>query len=54
MADVAELVMPFEGVNFLLNAIGFNQAMQHKQAYHGGRLGQLQRLLLFGCGEGHL
>jgi hypothetical protein len=31
MADVAELVVLLEGVNFLLNAIGFNQAAQHER-----------------------
>ena len=30
MADLAELVVPLEGVNFLLNAIGFNQAAQRE------------------------
>jgi hypothetical protein len=30
MADLAELVAPLEGVNFLLNAIGFNQAVQRE------------------------
>ena len=30
MADVAEPLVPLEGVNFLLNAIGFNQAVQRE------------------------
>jgi hypothetical protein len=39
MADVAEPLVPLEGVDFLLNAIGFNQAAQRERIMEAGLAG---------------